>query len=331
MRAPPPIRRSGDDRGAQVAYLRSRLQWARALVARKLGVCPFCMRASLLGTVAGWSAYTLVRFARAGRLLPALLLVAACCFTLLLLAHLVAYMVRVAIRLRSYDRLARTGLVDGAAPLGRRRFLALVLQAGAYALAVAFLRALPVSAQGSPCKGTHDVATSPPTPVESDIFGTEAAALADQAAKEKAKCDSFCAQRNCAPNANCLTSAAPTLGNLEWLHHEGGMYQCRREVKSCSCDCYACTSIGENSSGQPVPWPYGEATGDGGPGAEVPAMEDDALAKCEQLCAKITKCPQGQTCKAVGKTLGKHKPPYDIGGGLRRVSAKIRECQCRCR
>ncbi len=68
----------------------------RALISRKLGRCPRCMRASAFGTLAGWATFAATYVVWPHPTLLALGLFVAVSFTLLLLAHLVAVMVRVA-------------------------------------------------------------------------------------------------------------------------------------------------------------------------------------------------------------------------------------------
>lgn len=68
----------------------------RDLISRKLGRCPRCMRTCAKGTLASWAAVAVIVavFPRLALVGPALLIAAS--FTLLLFAHLVTVMVRVA-------------------------------------------------------------------------------------------------------------------------------------------------------------------------------------------------------------------------------------------
>ena len=68
----------------------------KALLSRKLGRCPTCMRASAWGALTSWAAATALYFAWP---IPALLvasLLLATAFTLLLLAHIIVFTVRTA-------------------------------------------------------------------------------------------------------------------------------------------------------------------------------------------------------------------------------------------
>jgi hypothetical protein len=66
----------------------------RSLIGRKLGRCPRCMRASTSGTMIGWVASAAVYVLWPNPALLALSAVIAAGFTLLLLAHLVAFTAR---------------------------------------------------------------------------------------------------------------------------------------------------------------------------------------------------------------------------------------------
>lgn len=68
----------------------------RALISRKLGRCSRCMRSSALGTLAAWVIFAAISVVRPHPALLGLGLLVAVSFTLLLLAHLVVLVGRVA-------------------------------------------------------------------------------------------------------------------------------------------------------------------------------------------------------------------------------------------
>jgi len=302
-----------------VSYLRSRFAWIRELIIRKLGVCPYCMRAAALGTIVSWVLYSIAAISVPGQPLSLLPLVAASCFTLLLSAHVIAYMVRYALRLRAHDRLARAGEIPGSRGIDRRQFLSLVLQAGAYALAVAVVRAMPAFGQAVNCAGAHNQATVPPTMTQSRNFTTEAAAYADFQAMIKAKCDAFCGARNCG-GPSCLPSADAVVGKIDCAQISPGVFRCEGELKQCTCGCYSCVR-------NAPPPPYNEAYGEGAAGAEIGAMQADSDQKCADFCARIT-CPAPKNCVRTGTTRGTHKAWGPVAS--RKAKAPIKACTCKC-
>jgi hypothetical protein len=84
------------NRGATHELSREMVRAVRDAISAKLGVCPFCMRASARGALAAWrSTASDGRWGRGSPRRPGcgwLLLAAAWAFTLLIAAHLVAYM-----------------------------------------------------------------------------------------------------------------------------------------------------------------------------------------------------------------------------------------------
>ena len=95
----------------------------RTLITTKLGACAFCIRASLLSSLASWAVFAAVSWLVPGSSAATLALLPAVAFTTLFASHLAAYAVRVALAYRTAGRVA-TG-EPGASPADRRRLLAL--------------------------------------------------------------------------------------------------------------------------------------------------------------------------------------------------------------
>ena len=108
-----------------------------ALFTRKLGVCRTCMRLSIVGSLVFAGAAAVARETNLTPIVRISLLVIAIGFAVLAVAHLVAFTIRVAPRLRTSD---------SSAPTSRRGFLATVVKAGvliapAYLLGLRFASA----------------------------------------------------------------------------------------------------------------------------------------------------------------------------------------------
>lgn len=318
-------------------HLRSPLESLRELIARKLGACPYCMRTSALGTVVGWSLYTIGSFAPGIPLVSAILLAAASGFTLLLAAHLVAYMVRQGLRIRKAERLAPSDELPRHG-LGRRRFLGLVLKAGAYALTIAFFRAVPALSDAATCRKGRSMATKPPTLTRSQTFsGAQGAVVAQHAALDdlianfRTQCETACGVVNCmtAPTSTCYPSGDPEydIKGFTAVPQEPPAppaWYCEGELKKCPCDCYPCDKV-------PPPSPYDEGTADlpgNVPGPAGVAAEAAADQKCIDFCAKLP-CPPSKTCKSTGKLSGQHKNP-EFHNGRTIARHLIKKCVCKC-
>jgi hypothetical protein len=309
--------------------LRSGLDWFRALIERKLGVCPYCMRASALGSIIGWLLFAVAWLFLPSRSLQILLLVGASAFTLLISAHLVAYLVRVGLSLRERDRIIRSANPAVGQGLARREFLALVLKAGAYALAVALFPGARV-AQAANCVGNHDVSGDPEIafPAGANTYTSpRSAAEAGLIAAVKAKCDALCAAKTCDANPpTCLSSGVPVRDPMDCTESDQnpGFWRCTAIVKQCPCKCFTCVE-----QKPPPPGDFGYGIG-ADAGAAGTAAEADADAKCKAFCEQIKCSPASKVCKSLGKTLEKKKPGK-LPNNDRTSRAGIRACQCACR
>ena len=317
---------------------RSPLPSLHGLIARKLGVCPYCMRASAVGAVIGWVLYAIASIAVPNRWVLAGLLAGASCFTLLFSAHLVAYMARHAVRMRSAERIMHPGVHWGAG-MGRRQFLGLVLKAGAYALTIAFFRPVPALADAATCKKGRDMATNPATVTRSKMFANfnnasaaQQLAYDDLIATFRSLCETACTAVNCMtdPTSTCYPSGDPDFdfkqyGLVQPTPGNPNGWYAEAELKKCPCDCYVCGKVAPPS---PFDVGHGEVPGND-PGTAGTRAENNADQKCTDFCAKITACGASKTCQKTGKLNGEHKKPWHDDGKTK-ASQAIRQCICKC-
>jgi len=121
----------------------------RALLSAKLGRCPRCMRLSAKGTAVGWGIWAILWLYWPEPVLLALALVAAGSFTLVMLAHLVAFTVRwVRALSEARSQIAEQSLQ--AYNPARRQFLRDVFSGGVTFFTLVLARWLPASANTCP-------------------------------------------------------------------------------------------------------------------------------------------------------------------------------------
>jgi len=208
----------------------------RAAVAAKLGVCPVCMRSAARGAVGGWAAATIVAFVWPLPVLLAASLAVAGAFTLLLLAHVVAFAVRATPVLAERERRRADG-----ATLDRRRFLGLGARAGLVALALSLgLPARAWAQDKDTCTGTHDVL--PPFRFWAQTVDPpgQDAALDRWKQEAGAFCEEFCKKRKCAdPEAKHCVSTGFVASDMFFLRPPGDVpkNQANGQVEQCKCKC----------------------------------------------------------------------------------------------
>ncbi len=95
----------------------------RTLITTKLGACAFCIRTSLLSSLASWAVFAALSWLVPGSPAAKLALLPAVAFTTLFASHLAAYVVRVVLAYRTAGRVAAGE--PAASPADRRRFLVL--------------------------------------------------------------------------------------------------------------------------------------------------------------------------------------------------------------
>jgi len=311
-------------------------------VSEKLGVCPFCMRASALGSLASWAIYAGARLIHldrmpAGPLLLALLAIVASCFTLLISAHLVAYMVRAARDIREFER--RPTAQEVASPattfprstLSRREFIRVVLGAGAYAAMIALLGTVPSFGQPMCTDGVQ------PAPSDT-ILGRgddDDEALEQMIDNANAFCEDWCNAKGCG-GLKCMHSGKPVITAPKCKTLSNGQRSCVTTVKGgCNCGCKAC-------QGRHIPtnsiWGKEHIAEGAGvsAGAAQGMMEADAKTKCDNFCGKFSDCPAAppppKMCRReTDPQLGDRKT-WEVPGDPNpfRVKARIKACQCKC-
>lgn len=303
----------------------------RNRISEKLGVCPYCMRASALGSLASWTVYFLIGFAARWIVLPdtvrLLVLAGACAFTLLISAHLVAYMVRIGRRVRSCQTAVAAASTSSERVVSRREFMSTVLAAGAAAAAVAVLGHVPTYGQAGGCEGKYDM--------DADAIGiggdeTEARESYDDFVD--GRCDSFCKDKPCPGGDGCVRSTvAPRVRTQPKCEPGvGTTWVCRGKVKQCSCTCSHC--FGDHSLHRWLGSDY--ANGYGLTQAEAEAeMIKEAREMCTKECERYQNCLAPKICKPAGE------PDLDYqtkkwGGSSPNSSgwstARIKKCHCNC-
>ena len=296
----------------------------RALFSRKLGVCPFCMRTSGLGTLIAWALYAGAALVFPHGLARILLLILAVAFTLLLSAHIAAYVARAVIRWRACRGLLEDGDRDADSGLRRREFLRLVMHASAYAIAFSLPGAARVFGQMfPPCAGIHGQTGNPDAAIST--AGADAAGARDNyVLRAQRICDAYCASyvfhSPCGPVQTCVQSAPPVVAEPTI---KPGVFSADGRVKECTCACKGCP-------GERIPMAPGNIAQGSDP---VPAtadqkMEDDAVAKCNVICERNTDCLLPNDCKHTGHTLGKKK--HFAHAGVITAEAPILSCTCDC-
>jgi len=310
-------------------FLLAGLRTIRRLVSEKLGVCPFCMRASARGAIAAWALYALGRaFERRLAVPPfawTLLLACAWALTLLIAAHLVTYMARRAARIRAIER----GVGRDRPPnrlLTRREFASLVLGAGAAAAAIALFDYVPAQAGIVNCPGTFDMNR------EGLGFGTTDTE-ADESFKdsEATICDLFCATKICA-SGGCVrnTVVPPVHGDKKFGPGPLNSRRCTATIKQCSCTCSTCS--GDHSLNRWLGSDYASGAANNLLGATAEMMKQ-AREKCDKECGRYRDCHPNPplNCKRNGDPAMDPDTLKHYGeAGTIWVTQRVKTCHCSC-
>lgn len=75
----------------------------RTLISTKLGVCPKCIRSSIVGSIISWVGFAVLSFISPPPILLNLVIGVAIAFTILMVSHLVAFTIRMRRKLNSVD------------------------------------------------------------------------------------------------------------------------------------------------------------------------------------------------------------------------------------
>jgi len=296
------------------------------LVSEKLGVCPLCMRASALGSVLAWVVYGGIRAARLDPILPAALvaltLIVALAFTTLIAAHLAAYMVRVARRTRRSRDGRGAGASSNHAFLSRREFFGLILRAGAYAAATAFLGPFAAFGQANTCAGKREPGYQR---TETASGATKEEALGAFRAKAEQFCSLLCEDLDCGTDGGCVREGPIVVSEPEcWPGILGGVV-CQGEVKQCTCGCKKC-------KGSHDPLVFGDHAW--GLGASDAAARGDlpvnARTMCDKICARHKDCLPPKTCKRNGEPVLGEIKSWKSGFNSYEARARLIKCPCDC-
>jgi hypothetical protein len=307
----------------------------RNFVAKKLGVCPFCMRTSAWGAVLSWCLAAVGHLAFDVPLITWLLTAAASAFSLLFIAHLVTYAIRSGIEAHRHRRIVQ--LSDGftISDPTRRDFLKVMAKATAYALAISFLGSMPGRAQAQACDGTNPPPVGDST-INDATFGTEAAAQAYLDKEMLQLCDRACQQRGCPQGEGKLcvqNDKKKPIGPK--VKPAGKNFKVGGKVKQCTCSCDECAGdhrIPDTSTGQ-----KGEidpTMGSGGPKPTkqeaIDAANADARARCDELCKRFKNC-KTPTPKCKYHSSSNQAPKsWQDDNGMWHATAKVANCNCSC-
>jgi hypothetical protein len=300
----------------------------RRVVSEKLGVCPFCMRASARGALVAWSVYWLGRALDHQAAVPAaawaLLLAGAWAFTLLIVAHLIAYMARRASRIRAIERSIAHDRHRGRV-LTRREFVSLVLGAGAMAAAIAVFGHVPAQGGIVNCPGKFDMNRE-----ASGFGGTNRDAEDDFHDLVDAICDTLCSTKICTSGGCVRNSNVPRVHTEKKYGPSGAHRTCTATIKQCSCSCSVCTAphslnrwAGQDYAGG-VDITEGIAAG---------KMMEDARKKCDQECGRYRDCHPNPplNCKRNGDPeMDPNTYKADPGPGIVWVYQRVKNCRCSC-
>lgn len=306
--------------------MRTILSGVRVRLAAKLGICPFCVRASIYGALASW-----IVVAGLGALWPqpvamALSVIVASAFSLLVVAHIAAHVWRVSSGLRQFEKAVRTTTPDREFAIGRREFLGTAAKAGVAFTLIALAGrsfSLTVRAQG----GCANV--SPANPVCAD-GPDDNTAIANLYAATRTACDALCPTLGCAVGSKCLRSGAPLYNPFvaQCSDNGRGGRTCCVQVE-CPCACKSC------KDGVPADAVVSGKAGNKGDAWSQ--MKANAEAACVAYCDKVDSCP---AAKPLCKTNGAAKVDANQKKDCRQTSTDpvewtctgtITNCPCQCR
>jgi hypothetical protein len=157
----------------------------RSLISRKLGRCPGCLRASAIGTIAGWTVAVAISLGGSHPLVVWVSVLVALGFTLLLLAHLAALIARM-VALWATMRASAPGEIQALWP-SRRVFLLSLAGAALGALLPSILGRQAAWAASGTLVGPRDIlaAAYPLTCTTQPVMPAQTLTTRDHKAKDK--------------------------------------------------------------------------------------------------------------------------------------------------
>jgi hypothetical protein len=299
----------------------------RARLAAKLGVCPFCVRTALYGALASWLVVAGFAAFWPQPLAPAVAVIVASAFSMLVAAHVAAHLWRVSSGLKEIEQEVRTtGPAGQDFAIGRRQFLGTVAKAGAAFTLIALTGksfALTVRAQG----GCANVSAANPVCADG---GDDNTAIANLFAVAQTACDTLCSTLACAAGSKCLRNGAPSFNVFEAQCSDnalGGRTCCVRV--ECPCGCKSCQDG--------VPADTAVSGKAGNKGDAWSQMKANAEAACLAYCEKVDSCPPAKPkCKTNGTAKVEAKQNKDCLQTSKNpvewtCTGKITNCPCQCR
>src|SRR5262245_7019446 len=296
----------------------------QTLLQAKLGRCPKCMRWSILGALASWSAYGV------GASLwpdPGLLLVLgipAVCFTLLMATHVIVYVIRVSVALRASERRVANRSAEATHRMSRRQLAWMACQAAVSFVLVAVFGRRPAVGQIPVCAGPHN---TPNVGVLVSSGETEIIARRNLEIFIIQRCDNACLNFGCTTgDCRAVQGGLKNPGIKCHFDKKTGVFSCQAEVVQCVCGCSTCE--GQNSL--IPPFNVGIGVGDTRAAAQM-AAATDAQGLCGQFCEHLL-CPAPTRPRCVVNvfTPGGVTCSQDRKTGKFTCMQTITTCTCRC-
>jgi len=296
----------------------------QTLLQAKLGRCPKCMRWSILGALASWSAYGAAASLGPD---PALLLVLgipAACFTLLMATHVLVYMIRFSVALRAFERRVANGSAEAARTMSRRRLAWMACQAAVGFVLVAVFGRRPAFGQIPACAGPH---ASPNVGVLVSTGETEMIARRNLEIFIIQRCDNACVNFGCMTgDCRAIQGGLKNPGIKCHFDKKTGSFTCQAEVVQCVCGCSTC----EGQNPLIPPFNVGIGVGDTQATAQMAAAAD-AAALCGQFCGHLLcPAPTRPPCGVNVFTPGGVTCSSDKKTGKFTCIQMITTCTCRC-
>jgi len=294
----------------------------KALLQAKLGRCPRCMRWSILGALASWSAYAATASFWPDPGLLVALGIPAVCFTLLMATHVIVYMIRVSVALRAFERRVANGSAPVTVRISRRQLVWMACQAAVGFVLMAVFGRSPAFAQAAACAGAHNNKFTTSSEDENEVI-----ARRNLEKSILLLCDNPCFDFACA-TGDCRATQAGLKNPGIKCHFDKkrGIFFCQADVLTCVCGCSTCE--GQNSLIPPFNVGIGVAATQA---AAQAAAAADAQALCGQFCGHLLcPAPTRPPCVVNVFALGGVTCTQDRKTGKFACIQTITTCTCRC-
>lgn len=295
----------------------------KSLASAKLGRCVFCMRTSMIGTLAS-AALSALALSWPNRYALILTGLAAFLFGALAASHLVAYLYHTRARWVAFHQTRAS--VTGYVMPSRRELARTLVRAGAGVVLIGLTG--PRSARGqAACAGFWGgipLRVTGPSKAET-LARYDLAALFG--------CDTECSGRSAAcgaePGPACVRTAlpvgrsAPKCERIKKATDPLNQWECQGTITQCPCDCDICRPTRPNFG-----FNFAQGMGTTRAAAEA-ALGADAASKCNEFCSQRTRWCHPGRCEIVGDPTLQNVQVRQQGR-LFTATAEIMECPCNC-